>query len=425
MEVGENLGAALADGVAADVADEQASKHVHVIVLQETTQESYGKSSQLLQRVHESVVRTANALATGSPAVLAISAVSLLAIMACISASLVSLAVRPTHHSEDAKPLKAEARTNSHAKTGSTPMPRIASEARASRSGLQSMSPRTPMPTETFQSRRMPRIGGGSQNNSPKVVEPPPFYAIPSNQDSGIPLQTSAAQHRDSAFGSSVHSQVPNAMRAVSPSGINDTSPRLGQPWSQQLAVPASSSDVVPALCPLLVLPACESHFAVPFDMLRIGTVPFEFDIVGLSLTPLLHTSVKLAGNGGKSLEISMVKHYSWNGNSPHATVLPVPGDGSFEVLGHGRQVFGSLQLAESGDPARYVLTRQGQLVLTIHKDEQGEMIRVLNATGAPVCSVERVDDFGGAEHLQFRVPPGIDAVLVLSCVLATFVLVR
>lgn len=409
-EVGERLGAAFAAELAAGAVDDPAPVHrtgptdeeLHFVsVLEQSAAEPSRMSLQHVQRARDSVILIGRKLASGAnPAVMVLSGFTFLTMLVCVAGAIMSLEAdgglhfarqdvsAKQHHANDS--IAGDIRGMSD--RGASPLP-------LSKTNALPAVPRSveAVPTVSFQSRRVARAGSqgsGSQSGSPKVVEPPPFYTKP-------PPQVGEG-----------------------------SSPLLRQqPWSQQPLASSSSSEVLPALCPLLVLPACESHFAVPFAMLRISSVPFEFDIVGLSLTPLLHTCVKQAGSGGRCLEISMVKHYSWNGNSPHATVLPIAeagnGKNAFEVLGHGRQVFGTLQLEEPGDPARYVLTRRDQLVLTIHKDEQGRMIRVTNSTGGAVCSVERVDDFGGAEHLQFRVPPGIDAVLVLSCVLATFVLVR
>lgn len=425
-EVGERLGAEFAaemarapmaerDQAAPVPSAEPTSKKPLPVAMM---QESRASLERVRRAAADSLLRAAAEVASANPAGMVVSVVGAVVLLGCVFMSLAAGdggALR--FRRQSTARFSAQDGDGAASPKGLADL-RGGSSFRESSATNDSMVPRSvdALPDEIIQ----PRRGYGSQftqNQSPRIVEPPPFYADPPRQESGQSLQA-APVFREGA---------PNTLHAhevLSPH-------RSQRPWHQQSSgsLPPASSDSLPALCPLLVLPACESHFAVPFDMLRISSAPFEFDIVGLSLTPLLHTCVKPTGNGGRFLEISMVKHYSWNGNAPHATVIPAP-EGScaspaFEILGHARQLFGTLQLAEAGAQSRYVLSRQGQLVLTIHKDVEGHRIRVLNANDAPVCAVERVDSFGGAEHLQFRVPPGVDSVLVLSCVIATFVLTR
>lgn len=259
-------------------------------------------------------------------------------------------------------------------------------------------------PGEAIQSRRVGARGSAS-SVSPRLSATPPLFP-----NEPLPM-----------FG--------EGAPAIGAGGLLAGSGQLVQPSSAYSALPSlpapmvPTAEPIPALCPMLVLPACESHFAVPTASLSVRHPPHEFDILGLSLTPLLHAVVKHAP-GGFCLETGMVQDYKWGGTVPRATVSPAvgAGRGSFEVMGQSRELFGTLRLMEPGSPARYVLSRRGQPLFTVCKDEDGRTIRVVSPSGAPVCSVGRLD-LGGAEHLQFGIPPATDAVLVISCVLSTFLL--
>lgn len=260
-------------------------------------------------------------------------------------------------------------------------------------------------PGEAIQSRRL-GAGFSASSVSPRFSATPPLFsneALPMSGEGVAP--------------------------AIGSGGLSVGSGQLAQSTSAYSALPSLHAPMVPsaepisALCPMLVLPACESHFAVPTASLSVHHLPHEFDILGLSLTPLLHAVVRHAP-GGFCLEIGMVQDYKWGGTVPRATVAPAVGKGrgSFEVMGQGRELFGMLRFMEPGSPARYVLSRLGQPLFTVCQEEAGRTIRVVSPSGAPVCSVGRID-LGGAEHLQFGIPPATDAVLVISCVLSTFLL--
>lgn len=395
-EIGEQFGAAFAEDFAAVVvhdsapeAAEQPSGESRFVSMR---QDCVAKLSRtLLQHVvhaRDSAMRISLEVSSISQAVLLLSFGGVLSVLACVAVFISSLG-----------------------SVGSVNEPKMQQQVENSTVGGVLGMPDIRGPSPPLFSKASTSNLKSGPNILGKVVEPPLFHAVPPRQDSALSI------HGAPVFREGAANTLPS--REVSAAVSSDV-----EPWSAQLVASASAGHIQPELCPKLVLPASDSHFAVRFDMLQVSSVPHEFDIVGMSLMPVLHACVKQAGAGRKCLEISMVKHYSWLGGAPHATVLPVPeddsGKASFEVFGPDRRARFTLQLFGSGDLAQYVLALQGQTVLTIHIGHRGQPIRVLNAKHSPVCSVDCL-----AERLQFRVPPGVDAVLVLACVLAIFVLAQ
>mmetsp|Transcript_142080 Transcript_142080/g.250532 ORF Transcript_142080/g.250532 Transcript_142080/m.250532 type:complete len:482 (+) Transcript_142080:110-1555(+) len=188
-----------------------------------------------------------------------------------------------------------------------------------------------------------------------------------------------------------------------------------------QLAVPLSKR-MPPPLCPTLVLPVCEARFGVPMFEIAQLTSEGELGIVGLSGNPLLRASVRKVGRR-RSLEISMPEA----GSAPRATIAPNlqdlnrPDDGVLEIRGLKGSFYGMLEMRASG--ACYV-TKDGETMMIIDGDTDSLQLSIKSGGGMPLASVRcSTEPFGGVDHVEIRVEPGVDTVLVLACVLAVLLL--
>lgn len=170
-----------------------------------------------------------------------------------------------------------------------------------------------------------------------------------------------------------------------------------------------------PALCPTLVLPACEARFAVPLHILA-QIDDGEFDILGMSGSPLLRAAVRKSPTG-KVLELMMAHAHS----SPRAVVGPLV-HGGLDICGPGGSFYGRLEPQASGT---YAVTIEGSShqVMCIDGDVSARRLTVTSHDCRPLASASIDDHFGDIEHLELRIHPGVDAVLVISCVLAVFIL--
>jgi len=181
-----------------------------------------------------------------------------------------------------------------------------------------------------------------------------------------------------------------------------------------------------PPLCPTLVMPVCEARFGVPMYELAQLSAEGELNIVGLSGNSLLRAVVRKIGTA-RTLEISMPEQNS----APRATISP----STSELAGHGQQgcraleirgmrgsFYGILEMRGSG--LCYVV-KDGQTVLTIDGDAESLQLAIKSGTsGLPLASVRcSAEPFGGVDHVEIRVEPGVDTVLVLAVVLGVLLL--
>jgi hypothetical protein len=152
-----------------------------------------------------------------------------------------------------------------------------------------------------------------------------------------------------------------------------------------------------------------------------------ELGIVGLSGNPLLRAVVRKVGNS-RALEISMPEQNS----APRATIMPlavgselasqsVERSRALEIRGMRGVFYGILEMRSSG--ACYVL-KDGQSVLTIDGDADSLQLSIKSGVGLQVASVRcSAEPFAGVDHVEIRVEPGVDTVLVLAVVLAVLLL--
>lgn len=195
--------------------------------------------------------------------------------------------------------------------------------------------------------------------------------------------------------------------------------------------LPASQQDDLqetprpPPLCPTLVMPVCEARFGIPMYELAQLAAEGEVNIVGLSGNPLLRAVVRKIGNA-RTLEITMPEQNS----APRATITPSMmelaghsqlGCRALEIRGMRGSFYGVLEMRSSG--ACYVI-KEGQTVMMIDGDAESLQLSIKSSTGLQLASVRcSAEPFGGVDHVEIRVEPGVDTVLVLAVVLAVLLL--
>lgn len=180
----------------------------------------------------------------------------------------------------------------------------------------------------------------------------------------------------------------------------------------------AQSPKAPPPLCPALVLPHCEAWFAVSVEKLMEGVG--SFDVLGLSGNPLLRATVRHTGQG-RCIEVSMTPASSPTLASIGAPSMAAMGGAppALEVHAAGGCPYGELRPSRGGG---YSLTCKGEEVVLLASDPQtGRLLLYAPGERVPLACAARCTEsaFCGEQYLEVRVNPGVDAVLVLCCVLA------
>lgn len=193
------------------------------------------------------------------------------------------------------------------------------------------------------------------------------------------------------------------------------------EPAGVHFRAPPLSKQAPPPLCPTLVMPVCEARFGVPMQELAniTGGPEGEIGIVGLSGNPLLRAVLRADSSQQRFLEIRMPEKNS----APRSTVGPAsPNLGrSLEIRGMKDAYYGILEMRQSG-PC-YVI-KDGQSVLVIDGDTDNLQLGVKSGAGSQLASVRCcAEPFGGVEHVEIRVEPGVDTVLILAVVLGVLLL--
>jgi hypothetical protein len=168
----------------------------------------------------------------------------------------------------------------------------------------------------------------------------------------------------------------------------------------------------------MLVLPHCESFFAVPIDKLVDGLETVE--ILGLSGNALLRATVKAAGVG-RVLEVSMSPPRS----PPLATISSPSSSGErsgmMELQGSRGKPYGWLR----STPAGYVLRCGEDDAMTVVTDANTSQYQLFAGNGDMLAQAARSCDaeaIFSPEDLEVRVTPGMDAVLALLCVVSAVI---
>jgi hypothetical protein len=164
------------------------------------------------------------------------------------------------------------------------------------------------------------------------------------------------------------------------------------------------------------VLPHCEAWFAVPFQELMQGSG--SFDLFGLSGKPLLRAAIRIDPGGMRTVGVTMTPPKS----PTLATARLQPGAGVTEILGNNGVPYGELRAGVGKDGSTFSLVCRDTEVMSLAFDLASGQLLLHAGDGDPVAWAARTtesDFFSGMEHLEVRVNPGVDAVLVLVSVLA------
>jgi len=198
--------------------------------------------------------------------------------------------------------------------------------------------------------------------------------------------------------------------------------PRMVQPLVQ-LSAPTGyaaplSQNAPPPLCPTLVMPVCEARFGIPMtELAQLGSTG-QINIVGLSGNPLLRATIKMDQHQRRLLDICMPEKNS----APRATIsASSPGLRGYEIRGMKGAFYGFLEMQSSG--TCYVI-KDGQTILLLDGDTDKLELGIKSGSGSQLASVRcSAEPFGGIEHVEIRVEPGVDTVLVLAVVLGVLLL--
>jgi len=257
----------------------------------------------------------------------------------------------------------------------------------------------------------------GSQNDQLDSAtylhtSPLPGNIYPPNQTSQRAASGASLSAPDPFLDYSLNIPLPHPRRAgTSPS----TQPSLASIGSQLNVKP-------PPLCPSLVMPMSEALLGIPMYELAKLSHEGTLNIVGVSGKPLLRAEVKVVGNT-RALEILMPDSQS----IPRAYVGPPtsagrPSIGSrvLEIRGMRGTFYGILEMGSSG--ACYVV-KDGQTVLNVDGDAESLQLS-LKSSGCQVAAVRcSTEQFDGVDHVELRVEPGTDTVLVVAVVLSVLLL--
>jgi len=180
------------------------------------------------------------------------------------------------------------------------------------------------------------------------------------------------------------------------------------------------SASLLTPLCPTLVLPTCDGCFAVPVDALTDVRVKGGLDIVGKSGMPILSLTMQ-QHMGERAISISSAKP-----SGPPCVTIGPPASGpredrALEICGQDSSIYGVLLKKSNG---HYNVVKDGQTHIILRDRSGEEKLTVVSPTGQTMASVTCAgEEFRGVLHLQILVNPKVDALLVVSCVLAMVLL--
>lgn len=178
-----------------------------------------------------------------------------------------------------------------------------------------------------------------------------------------------------------------------------------------------------PPICPSLVLPTNEARFMISLDDLQAAVTGNlgPIDIKGLSGQKLLHGVLEDVPGIGRRLSIAWIKCES----EPRAIIVPC-NSFSHTLYGRDNEEYGTLEFVG----VRAVLKKNGNPVMVLDAGDPNEILytasrmdgRVLASAGRQPNPLEGEED---TEIWRLQVRPGIDAILVMVCMLSVMLLPR
>lgn len=215
------------------------------------------------------------------------------------------------------------------------------------------------------------------------------------------------------AGGSALHSEIPGAQQLLQ-------APRRTAPNAPNL------SSGPPPICPSLILPHTEARFMIPIESLMRASG--ELDIRGTSGRKLLHGSVTETPDGNRCLALASCGCEE----DPRVTVVaparagqgPLSGTSSgmstMELFGKGGNFYGTL---EPGPDGGAVLRCEGEIVMSLDPGAGDLRMTASSMDGRLLASAGKnvqvaVRQLESHDTWKLQVKPGLDAVLIVSCML-------
>jgi len=214
-----------------------------------------------------------------------------------------------------------------------------------------------------------------------------------------------------------LRNRVEEHMRALSPPRSRKTSGTVLSPSPPTQVC----SETLPPICPSLILSDCEARCAIAVKTLaNMEGKPVHLDVIGLSGNQLFRADVQPVRKGEASLMLNVSLAHS--GSIPRVTVLPPTRMGGMQINGPGGSLYGWLKQGEGGF---YELVKDDALRLVISGNMEALDLEMRASTNRQIRATasRSLEYMGGEEHLEFRVQPGFDMVLIVSCVLAVLLI--
>eukprot|EP00448_Togula_jolla_P003894 CAMPEP_0170598536 /NCGR_PEP_ID=MMETSP0224-20130122/16303_1 /TAXON_ID=285029 /ORGANISM="Togula jolla, Strain CCCM 725" /LENGTH=402 /DNA_ID=CAMNT_0010923101 /DNA_START=119 /DNA_END=1327 /DNA_ORIENTATION=- len=203
---------------------------------------------------------------------------------------------------------------------------------------------------------------------------------------------------------------------AITSQDFHALTPRDPAQMMKQRCVSAGSRAQFPMLCPALVLPDSEAWFAVAFDKLEQTTFG-SFDLFGLSGKTLLKGTTSLTTDGRPTFAVSMT-----HVEEDDILAAVTAGKGASMQLKSGSGRHYGYMIPNVASHERYTLVCEGKESLTLYFDPDTGRLLVTSlldrSTLAIVTRCTASAFFKDTDHLEICVGPGVDAVLVLCCVI-------
>lgn len=161
-----------------------------------------------------------------------------------------------------------------------------------------------------------------------------------------------------------------------------------------------------------------DCRFVVPVDTLVESSGGGTFSIIDPTSQTMWRVAIEESKDGLRSLRVFV------GGDSaiPSMTVCPATGPG-LQILNATGQHFGKLILQPNG--SFVVITADQRQLLVIEGNEVNLDLRISSRDGRPMAAVScnETASAAGVEQIEFRVLPGADPVLVISCILSVLLL--
>lgn len=172
-------------------------------------------------------------------------------------------------------------------------------------------------------------------------------------------------------------------------------------------------------------MPQCQAWFAAYFKDIEQVERFSTFDLLGHSGKALLRTEVN-RNTGGGSLVVRMCPPKSPTLGTLIYTAVPIGADPKPMEL-HGRKGrYGDLIATRGAGPLHYTVRRGGTDFISLSLSEQTSQLVLHTVMGdnqlACASRCLQSEMLPDVDHLEVRVSPGADAVLVLLCVLGAVI---